>query len=107
MRDSLPTILHAIFTHIDHRVPFIRQQVQAMPFQILRSWTPGYDELPDRSAARIRASVQESNFEQEEEKLRWEESTLTVFPKNGDLRHSPGGPACSIRAIAFRSLQLF
>jgi hypothetical protein len=79
----LPTILHAIFTHIDHRVPFIRQQARGMLFQILRSWTPGYDELPDRSAARFRASVQESiaTFEQEAEKLYWEEeeSTSTVF----------------------------
>ena len=132
MKDSLPTILHAIFTHIDHRVPFIRQRAQAMLFQILRSWTPGYDELPDRSAARIRASVQESitMFEQEAEKLYWdeEESTLTVFPKMKTLLSRmlgyleplapqvigqwgslalTWGTACSIRAIAFRSLQLF
>jgi hypothetical protein len=132
MKDYLPTILHAIFTHIDHRVPFIRQRAQAMLFQILRSWTPGYDELPDRYAARIRASVQESisTFEKEAEKLYWdeEESTSTVFPKMKSLLSRvlgyleplapqvigqwgslalTWGTACSIRAIAFRSLQIF
>jgi len=132
MKDHLPTILHAIFTHIDHRVPFIRQQAQGLLFQILRSWTPGYDELPDRSAARFRASVQGSiaTFQQEAEKLYWEEeeSTSTVLPKMKSLLSRvlayleplapqvigqwgslalAWGTACSIRAIAFRSLQIF
>ena len=132
MKDRLPTMLHAIFTHVDHRVPFIRRQARAMLFQILRSWTPGYDELPDRSAARIRVSVQESisAFEQEAESFFWEEeeSTSTVFLKMKSLSSRvlgyleplapqvvgqwgslalSWGTSCSIRAIAFRSLQIF
>ena len=132
MKDHLPTILHAIFTHIDHRVPFIRQRAHSMLFQILRSWTPGYDELPDRSTARFRASVQESfsSFEQEAVNLYWEDedSGSAAFPKMKSLITKvlvyleplapqlvgqwgslalTWGTACSIRAIAFRSLQIF
>jgi len=132
MKDQLPTILHAIFTHIDHRIPFIRQRSHAMLFQLLRSWTPGYDELPDRSAARTRNIVKESiaMFEKEADSMYWEEedSASNAIPKMkslcarvvayfeplaphlisqwGSLALS-WGTSCSIRSIAFRSLQIF
>src|SRR6202035_4208490 len=34
----LPILLHAIFVHIDHRIPFVREEAQRMLFQLLRSW---------------------------------------------------------------------
>lgn len=132
LKESLPIILHAIFTHIDHRISFIRQRAHNMLFQILRSWTPGYDELPEKTSGRSRASVKESIsiFEKETASLYWEEeeSGSTTIPKMRLLISrvlafleplSPQvlgqwgtlaltwGTACSIRAIAFRSLQIF
>ena len=132
MTEQLPVLLHAIFTHLDHRIPFIRYRAHSMLFQLLRSWTPGYDELPDRSTSRTRSSVKESIFTLEEQAktLYWEEddSTLEAVPKMkvlctrvlsfleplaphlvsewGSLALT-WGTACSIRATAFRSLQLF
>jgi hypothetical protein len=132
MTEHLPVLLHAIFTHLDHRIPFIRHRAHSMLFQLLRSWTPGYDELPGRSAGRTRSSVKESiiALEQEAKTLYWQEddSTLEAVPKMkvlctrvvsfleplaphlvsqwGSLALT-WGTACSIRATAFRSLQLF
>ena len=132
MTEQLPVLLHAIFTHLDHRIPFIRHRAHSMLFQLLRSWTPGYDELPDRSTGRTRSSVKESivALEQEANMLYWQEddSTLEAVPKMkvlctrvlsfleplaphlvsqwGSLALT-WGTACSIRATAFRSLQLF
>ncbi|KAF9525743.1 cell morphogenesis N-terminal-domain-containing protein [Crepidotus variabilis] len=132
MKDQLPTLLHLIFTHIDHRLPVIRHRAHSMLFQILRSWMPGYDELPDRSTTRLRSSVKQSIsiFEKEAESLYWEEedSGEKAIPKMKSLISrvvgfleplAPQlliqwgslalmwGTACSIRAIAFRSLQIF
>jgi len=132
MTEHLPVLLHAVFTHLDHRIPFIRLRAHSMLFQLLRSWTPGYDELPDRSTGRTRLSVKESivALEEEAKTLYWEEddSTLEAVPKMkvlctlvlnfleplaphlvsqwGSLALS-WGTACSIKATAFRSLQLF
>jgi hypothetical protein len=47
-QEELPTLLHAIFTHLDHRLPFVRDSAKKMLIQLLRSWVPGYDDLPDR-----------------------------------------------------------
>ncbi len=132
LTDYLPIVLHAIFTHIDHRIPFIRDRAHSMLFQVLRSWTPGYDELPEKSAGRSRTSVKESIslFEKEAASLYWEEeesgsatipkmrlllSRVLVFlePLSPQVLGQWGtlaltwGTACSIRAIAFRSLQIF
>ena len=132
MTEKLPVLLHAIFTHLNHCIPFIRHRAHSMLFQLLRSWTPGYDELPDRSTGRTRSSVKESivALEQEAKTLYWQEndSTLEAVPKMkilctrvlsfleplashlvsqwGSLALT-WGTACSIRATAFRSLQLF
>ncbi|KAF8962299.1 cell morphogenesis C-terminal-domain-containing protein [Flammula alnicola] len=132
MIDQLPTLLHAVFTHLDHRIPFVRQRAHAMLFQLLRSWTPGYDELPDRSASRSRSAVKDSIavLEKDIKHLCWEEndSSDEAVPKMkllssrvlgffeplaphlvsqwGSLALA-WGTACSIRATAFRSLQIF
>ncbi|KAJ3514095.1 hypothetical protein NLJ89_g2574 [Agrocybe chaxingu] len=132
MKDQLPTLLHAVFTHLDHRMPFVRQRAHTLLFQILRSWTPGYDELPDRSVSRSRPLVKESisALEKEAENLYWEEdeASADAIPKMKSLCSrilayleplAPNlisqwgslaltwGTACSIRATAFRSLQIF
>lgn len=133
MLEQLPTLLHAVFTHIDHRLPFVRQRAHSMLFQLLRSWSPGYDELSDRSAkSRSRLAVKESIrvLEKEAPGLYWEEgdSSDQAVPKMKELVSRvltlleplaphivnqwgsmalAWGTACSIRATAFRSLQIF
>ncbi|PPR02256.1 hypothetical protein CVT24_011605 [Panaeolus cyanescens] len=129
MRDQLPILLHAIFTHLDHRTPFVRERACIMLFQLLRSWIPGYDELPDR---RAHTSMKESlaSFEKDVQSMYWSEDddSSVAVPKMKALCAkvvsyleplAPNlvgqwgslaltwGTACSIRATAFRSLQIF
>ncbi|KAI0264751.1 cell morphogenesis N-terminal-domain-containing protein [Gloeopeniophorella convolvens] len=131
-QEQLPALLHAIFTHLDHRSPFVRECARRMLIQLLRSWIPGYDELPDRmnypSRSLLTSAVAE--VEQELESILWkeDESSSQVEPKMQELcsrvltllvpLHTKlaerwgslallWGTACSIRAIAFRSLQIF
>jgi len=129
---QLPILLHAVFTHLDHRNTFIRDRAHAMLFQLLRSWTPGYDELPERSHSRSRSTIRESISALEGEALnlywREEDSSDEAVPKMeilcrriinfleplaphlvsqwGSLALT-WGTTCSIRPTAFRSLQLF
>lgn len=60
-----------------------------MLFQLLRSWTPGYAELHDRSTGRSRSSVKEAiaTLEKEAEDLYWEEDDLSdaAVPKMKQL----------------------
>ncbi|KDR72526.1 hypothetical protein GALMADRAFT_142849 [Galerina marginata CBS 339.88] len=132
MKTQLPTLLHSVFTHLDHRIPFIRERAHVLLFQLLRSWTPGYDELPERSVSRSRLTVKESitALEKEAHDLYWleDDSSDEAVPKMKLLcsrviafleplaPHLVGqwgsmaltwGTTCSIRATAFRSLQLF
>ncbi|KAJ7741597.1 cell morphogenesis N-terminal-domain-containing protein [Mycena maculata] len=132
LKPQLPILLHALVAHIDHRIPFVRARAQRMLFQILRSWAPGYDELPDRSAypnrSVLKASI--SSLEAEAETMYWkeDETTVDVEPKMkwlcsevvrfmlplcpmlpdlwGSLALS-WGTSCSIRGTAFRSLQIY
>jgi hypothetical protein len=131
-QEQLPTVLHAIFTHLDHRLPFVRESAKRMLIQLLRSWVPGYDELPDRLGHPARAVLVSSvmELEQDLDRVLWkeDESSGQVEPKMQKLcsrvltllipLHSKlaerwgslalqWGTACSIRAIAFRSLQIF
>jgi hypothetical protein len=131
-QDELPTLLHAIFTHLDHRSPIVRESAKRMLIQLLRSWIPGYDELPDRlnHPARSLLVSSISELEQELDNVVWkeEQSSKQVEPKmqslcsrvltllvplHPKLAERWGslallwGTACSIRAIAFRSLQIF
>ncbi|KAI0053212.1 hypothetical protein FA95DRAFT_1674602 [Auriscalpium vulgare] len=129
---QLPTLLHAIFTHLDHRIPFVREHAKQMLCQLLRAWMPGYDELPDRVMYPSRASLKTAIAELEEDlqTTLWkdDESASSSEPKmrmlcarvlnlleplQVKLTEQWGslallwGTACSIRPIAFRSLQLF
>ncbi|KAF5351214.1 hypothetical protein D9756_008427 [Leucocoprinus leucothites] len=129
---QLPVLLHSLFTHIDHRNEFVRQRARSMLLQILRAWTPGYSELADRSIARARPSVKEAITqlidEMEEhcwteedppevcqDKMKWLCSRAIGFlePLHSQIASHWGtlallwGTSCSIRSVAFRSLQLF
>lgn len=131
-KSQLPILLHALFAHIDHRNAFVRQRAQSMLFQILRAWTPGYAELADRSIARARPCVRDaitqlqSEIEQHywkeddppeacETKMQWLCSRAIGFlePLHPQIANHWGslalswGTSCSIRSVAFRSLQLF
>ncbi|KAI9459195.1 cell morphogenesis N-terminal-domain-containing protein [Lactarius psammicola] len=131
-QEELPTLLHAIFTHLDHRLSFVRDSAKRMLIQLLRSWVPGYDELPDRLNYPSRSVLTSflTELEQELDDALWkeEDSSSQVEPKmqrlcsrilklliplHPKLAERWGslallwGTACSIRAIAFRSLQIF
>ncbi|KAH0581896.1 hypothetical protein H2248_011576 [Termitomyces sp. 'cryptogamus'] len=132
MNTELPILLHASFTHLDHRVLYVRQRAQRMLFQCLRSWAPGYDELVERSANPGRMSIKNriDQFEKDAEKLYWKDDEPAgeveekmkslssrvlelLSPLSPKLVEEWGklalawGTTCSIRATAFRSLQIF
>ncbi|THH08171.1 hypothetical protein EW145_g2882 [Phellinidium pouzarii] len=131
-RKQLPVLLHGIFTHIGHRNPFVREQVRRMLFQTLRGWLAGCDEMVDRfslpSHNVMRTVV--TDLERESNTLFWtEDDTIPQIsnkmyylcslvlqwlePLHPDLANEWGslallwGTTCSIRPIAFRSLQIF
>jgi hypothetical protein len=131
-KGQLPVLLHAVFAHMDHRNSFVRQRASSMLFQILHAWTPGYAELPDRSIARSRSSVgdavsqlqkeigerywkEDDSPEVSENKMQWLCSKAVGFlePLHSQIANHWGslallwGTSCSIRSVAFRSLQLF
>ncbi|KAF6757763.1 cell morphogenesis N-terminal-domain-containing protein [Ephemerocybe angulata] len=132
MKAQLPVLLHITFTHLDHRVPFVRSRARSMVFQLLRSWTPGYDELQERSSERSRKRGEGpiAALEREVEEYYWKEDDTSeeVEPKMQWLCQKvlhfldplvpslashwgslalEWGTSCSIRATAFRSLQIF
>ena len=129
---ELPTILHAICVHLDHRLLFVRDHAKHMLFQLLRSWIPGYDEASDRSLYPTRNALKSAirDLEQDMERKLWKEDENSA--QSGPKMHwlcarllslleplHPGlaqqwgslallwGTACTIRPIAFRSLQIF
>ncbi|KAI0766408.1 cell morphogenesis N-terminal-domain-containing protein [Trametes elegans] len=131
-QDQLPVLFHALFMHLDHRQPFVAQRSRHMLFQLLRSYLTGYDELPDRALHRsrpeLKAAIQELEKEVEtrlwkedesgaevEAKMRWFGNAVLnlVEPLHPKLSEQWGtlalnwGTACSIRPVAFRSLQLY
>jgi len=132
LQSQLPVLLHALFAHVDHKFPFVRQQARTMLFQLLRSWISGYDELPDRSQHPNRSSLKSTvaRLEKEAELMLWydDDTNAQIEPKMQrlcaevlglleplapHLAENWGslaliwGTSCSIRAIAFRSLQIF
>ncbi|KAJ3881502.1 cell morphogenesis N-terminal-domain-containing protein [Lentinula edodes] len=132
LREQLPSLLHALFTHIDNRTSFVRLRARYMLFQLLRAWAPGYDEIPEHANFRSRAMLRNEllEMETEAEKMYWseEENTSESEPKMHSfcsrviqfleplcpsLREKWGTVAlewstsCSIRSVAFRSLQIF
>ncbi|KAG7091886.1 hypothetical protein E1B28_008287 [Marasmius oreades] len=130
--EQLPVLLHALFTHLDNRVAYVRLRARWMLFQLLRSWAPGYDELPDRSSYPNRSVLkdelaglelqaedmfwkEDEKISEIEEKVRWLASRVIIFlePLCPTIREKWGtlasewGASCSIRSVAFRSLQIF
>ncbi|KAF8660761.1 hypothetical protein AX16_001555 [Volvariella volvacea WC 439] len=131
LKPQLPVLLHALTTHLDHRVPFVRERAQRMLFQLLRAWAPGYDESQERDIySRYALKDGINKLEEEAKGMFWkdDEPNAELVPKMkwlcsqvihlleplapslaerwGSLALS-WGTACSIRAIAFRSLQIF
>ncbi|KAJ4488306.1 cell morphogenesis N-terminal-domain-containing protein [Lentinula aciculospora] len=132
LREQLPSLLHALFTHIDNRTSFVRLRARHMLFQLLRSWAPGYDEILEYANFRSRAMLknelleieaeaetmywcEEENSPESEPKMHWLCSRVIQFlePLCPSLRDKWGTVAlewstsCSIRSVAFRSLQIF
>ncbi|KAL0958389.1 hypothetical protein HGRIS_000531 [Hohenbuehelia grisea] len=131
-QSELPVLLHAVFTHVDHRIVFVREQARRMLFQVLRGWMPGYGELSERGAHSNRASLKAivSQLDQDGESAFWKEDEAgpEVEPKMKKLCATvlqlleplaphlaerwaslalSWGTTCSIRSTAFRSLQIF
>ncbi|KDQ60331.1 hypothetical protein JAAARDRAFT_191723 [Jaapia argillacea MUCL 33604] len=129
---QLPVLLHALFVHVDHRIPFVRHRARRMLFQLLRSWMAGYDDLADRSSYPHRLTLKATiaNLEREADALFWKDEDASaeaepkmhqlctkvldllepLFPKLSEKWGSLAlawGTSCSIRAIAFRSMQVF
>ncbi|KAL5476804.1 TAO3 [Sanghuangporus weigelae] len=132
MKKTLPNILQGVFSHIGHRNPFVREQVRNLLFQTLRAWLAGYDRLSTQSASPSVASMRSAlpALECDSATLFWTEDdspshigekmrglcTLVLqwlSPLHPDLADEWGslallwGTTCSIRPIAFRSLQVF
>ncbi|KAH9933118.1 cell morphogenesis N-terminal-domain-containing protein [Epithele typhae] len=116
-QDQLPVLFHALFMHLDHRQPFVAQRSRHMLFQLLRSCLSGYDELPGSSVVRTRAelktAIQELEKEAEEKLWKEDDDGIAAEPKLKWFGTAWGtlalnwGTACSIRPVAFRSLQLY
>ena len=126
---QLPLLLHVLLAHLDHRTTFVRKRARRMLFIILRSWALGYDELTDGTMrAKTATTLVGNEFEERAEKIFWSDdekdpvegmqwlcSEILSFlePLCPGLREKWGslalswGTTCSIRAIAFRSLQIF
>lgn len=131
-RKQLPVMLHGIFTHIGHRNPFIRDQARRLFFQTLRAWLPGYDDLIDSgshpSYAMLKSALTE--LEKDTAAIFWTEDDSIaqigdkihhlcsivmkwLEPLDPNLADEWGslallwGTTCSIRPIAFRSLQVY
>ncbi|CAK5277635.1 unnamed protein product [Mycena citricolor] len=132
LQSQLPSLLHVVFSHVDHRNALVRSRAHRLLFQILKSWAAGYDELPDRAEYPTRAAIKASisALESEAESMYWkeEESGVQVEPKMKwlsarvveillplcpSLTDEWGslalhwGTSCAIRGTAFRSLQIY
>ncbi|TDL24591.1 hypothetical protein BD410DRAFT_896782 [Rickenella mellea] len=131
-KKQLPTLLHAIFSHLDHRNPMLREHARIMLFQVLRSWLPGYNDIDDQSLNETYLTIKSTvnALEREADSAFWmeEDPISQTIPKMKQLCSSViqwlapvhptlinewgslalvWGTACSIRSIAFRSLQIF
>ncbi|TCD68750.1 Cell morphoproteinsis protein PAG1 [Steccherinum ochraceum] len=131
-QNQIPNLLHALFMHLDHRQSFIKERAQHTLFQFLRASISGYDELLDRSLFPSRTNLRNaiSSLErdidtfiwkeddtgaQAEPKMRWLVSQVLgllepLHPKLSEVWGTKAlswGTSCSIRPIAFRSLQFF
>ncbi|EGO03567.1 hypothetical protein SERLA73DRAFT_69422 [Serpula lacrymans var. lacrymans S7.3] len=131
MHDQIPVLLHAIFSHLDHRILFVRQQAQHMLFQLIRSCIPAYAELNDRSVHVTRSTLKSTISALEQgESVFWNDDDTNedagpkmkqlcsqvvsiLNPITPELLRKWGklalayGTTCAIRPIAFRSLQLY
>lgn len=129
---QLPVLVHALFMHLTHRYQFVQERSRHMLFQLLRSCISGYDEVLDRSFHPSRSELKAMivSIERESHSRLWKEDDTSsvaeskmhwlcgqivgvLEPLYPQLLSEWGsltlywGTSCSIRPIAFRSLQLF
>ena len=132
LEEYLPVLLHALFTHLDHRNSFVQQRCRHMLFQLLRCCMSGYDKLSERSLYPNRIALKDIilELELESKALLWKddepggevEAKMRIFCAKVISMLEPLSPqlpvklgslslkwstSCAIRPIAFRSLQLF
>ena len=60
LRDHLPTLIHVLLLHLDHRLPFVQQRCKHMLSEMFRSSVSAYDLLPDRSVYPSRHALRET-----------------------------------------------
>ena len=131
-KKQLPVLLQGVFAHVGHRNPFVREQARQLLFQVLRSWLPGYAEQSNQSGLSSYVTMRECLVDLEKDRgdVFWtEDDTVSQIsdkmrslcntvvqwlqPLHPDLANDWGslalfwGTTCSIRPIAFRSLQVF
>lgn len=131
MERHLPLILHVAIMHVDNRNIFVQQRTRHIIMQVLRLWLPLYEDLDTISQTdRVAARVAVLNLEEKMAGKLWKEddSSDETLPKMKtlcsevlavlgplcpDLAERWGSLAlswatgCAVRAIAFRSLQVF
>lgn len=98
LHDRLPTLLHVLLLHLDHRLPFVQQRCRHMLSELLRSCSSAYDRLPNRSAFPPRQAMR-STIEKLEESF---ESTTLWKDDDSEAAVEP-----QIAALCSRLLDLF
>jgi len=128
LRHTLPTMLHVLFIHLDHRSSYLRDHALRLLLHAVRSWLPAYDEgaeinlytddaysriegLQDTSTDIFKPSSHEPTDDKFAQLLN---DVLAVLePLHPTLRQEWGelavhwGTGCAIRNLAFGSLKLF
>jgi hypothetical protein len=127
---QLPSILHALFIHLGHPTPFLREQSRKMLFQTLRAWLPGLDARSSQDSTVSYGKETLDYLTRSADNLFWDdddpeaismEKTSTLVshvlhqlePMVPSLRQDWGelaldwGTSCPVRAVASKSLKLF
>ena len=121
LKTRLPTLLHVLVIHLDHRNPQVRCRAQRMLFRLIRSWIPRSHPTARDALHQLEQEAKSRYWKEDEPeadlepKLKWFCTRISglmdpLFPSLTESRGSVAlnwGPSCSIRPIAFRLLQVF
>jgi hypothetical protein len=129
--EPLPTLLHAIFTHLDYRHPHVQQRARHMLIQVLRAWMPAYEELDldvtfpiaglQSELTALEGDLADKLWTDEDAHdivlgkmkrlcsrvLALIEPLFPTFAAQWGSLALTWATGCAVRSIAFRSLQLF
>ncbi|KIJ63137.1 hypothetical protein HYDPIDRAFT_113710 [Hydnomerulius pinastri MD-312] len=74
--EQIPIILHAVLSHLDHRVSMLRVTARRMLFQVMRSCIPRYASSADKAGYPTRASLLSAvtALEEQGDSLFWTEN---------------------------------